>query len=686
MRRGDTAIPAEMCGLQTARELVRRGDTAMLRYLIYAKHCEDVAYTAPDSWHWHNEQSVYPANYALLIDRGRAEYATCSDNRLRLRYGYQLVRLAHYGGFREQAVQMYDSMVAANPTSSIIRYYAMLQQAGVRAKDGAMPAALYLLAQVFDHHAGGRWTALHDFNIDSSSMWDSTYAMAQNNHERSVLWMMRGLTEYQLDTKPMEEMVRLEPHNPRLDVMLLREVREVERRLYSERVTRPAKLRRAAGFEYVDWTWASSWLDSADDRRYPTRLARFVERCADRKMVANRALWYGVAGYMRIIDGDLATAVRDLEKADNLVQDNEELIRQILALRLLVQIRSSNHLSARTASLYTDALKWIGNYRSDVRPYAPEMVLLGQKFLKQGDVPRAAAAFAAGGHYIPMDAVLDIYATDTDLLQLQHLIASPGKRHLDTMLFNSFPLSQIEILDLRATRMMRRGRFADAVRFWDELDTLKPQRRTALDTLTVATMLERGAFEAVIDSTLPAEMSENWEPKERTMTRPAFAREMLRLQHLVRRSGADAERYNYTIARALNSTSMWGYSDQVWNGSLVLVIRYFYSPAKFPFNVSPITDRMVQASNTFLREYGSNRLAWHYFDQTRRITSDRELAAQCAFDMDEALKNPQTSYHPHPEKQDRTGYNLLRTRYRDTDFAEHILSNCGTYEWFTTHQ
>jgi hypothetical protein len=54
--------------------------------------------------------------------------------------------------------------------------------------------------------------------------------------------------------------------------------------------------------------------------------------------------------------------------------------------------------------------------------------------------------------------------------------------------------------------------------------------------------------------------------------------------------------------------------------------------------------------------------------------------------MDEALKNPQSSLLEVPERQDRTGYNLLRTRYRETVVAKRELSNCGTYEYFRAHR
>jgi hypothetical protein len=689
MRQGDSTISTEIRGSLTAKEILRRGDTAMLRYLIYAKLCESCAFTDP--YYWKNEPAT-PADFAGLIARGRAEYSTCRSETLRLRYGYQLVRLAHYGGFHQEAIHLYDSMVIPNPASSIVRYYTMLQRAGIQAKRQHRGEALYLLSQVFDHHADARWRALHDFNIDSSITWDTAYAMARTNHERSVLWMMRGLTEYTLDTKPIEEMVRLDPHDPRLDVMLLREVREVERRLYSDRVTKSATFRHTmnwrpgAQFEDNDYLWMPYWSDSSDNQRYATRLAQLAERCADRRLIPNRALWYAVAGYMRIIDGDFNRAERNLDRANVLVEGNRKLDRQILALRLLAQIRDNHHLSAAVVSQQMEALKWIDQYQSDGRPYVPEIVLLGQKFLKQGDVVRAAGAFARGGDWTAVSAVIDFYATDKDLLRLQRILQQPRRSLLDTMLFNSFPYSPLQIVDLRATRMMRRGRFVDAVRLWDELDTSKPYLRTTTDTVTVEAIVAAGEFEAVVDTLLPHQLPSDWKPVYRKFTRPAFAREIFRFQQLARQNPANAERYTFAIARAIFSTARWGYSDQLWDNWMVWRLRYHFSPTRYPFNISPVSSRMVRARNTFLREYGSNELARQYFDMVRRTTSNHELAARCAYEMDRARKDLKTRYHPRPRRQDRTGYNLLRTRYRKTDFAEHILSNCGTYEWFTTHQ
>lgn len=692
--RRPVTVPATMAGKRMAQELIRRRDTAALDYLCYAKECEPL--NLPDLNGWDAKAPPRPDTVAL-IRRGLELHARSASPALRLRCAYQLVRAANCGRAPELAVRLYDSLVAPNRTESVVRYYAMFHAYQSLMMLGRPAEGLYLLSRIFDRcPEKRRWGALYYFRVGNEENWRKAYALARTSHERSVLWMMRGMVEYTLDITPMAEMLRQEPRDPRADVMLMREVREVERRVFSYRETRRRKkygMPAARGNVRVlipeDWTYFTTdpWRQQGNHEAYPLRLAAFVERSADRRLVADRALWYAVAGYLRIMTGGYAAADRSLDLAGKLVRGNERLALQIRALRLLRRIRSGRSLPTSVVSDYTDALTWMDRYRSEFRRYAPALSMLGQKLLRQGDVPRAAAAFAKGRADMAVSLLLDVYATDRDLRNLQNLLDRPRRRPLDTFLFNRFPYTAADIVDLRATRAMRRGRFAEAVALWRMLERRYGRAIDSVDTTIAPDSEDLGwgreyaRFHARVDTTLPFEPGFSDDRDLPEYTRGTFALEMLRLRRLAARNRRSAPRYYYAIARALRSTPYWGYSHRIWDGQLLWTLRYF-SPLDYPFNQPVLSRRMARAQMTFLQEYGSNELARSYFERARRATRDRELAADCVWRMIDALKHPQTSYHTPPLKDPRD-FALLRSRYGSTMTVRSARSTCALYEAFS---
>ena len=321
-----------------------RKDADLLQYLLYAAECSPHAWSGDE---WESVEADIPA-MNRLIEKGLRLHKSTTSNFLKLRYGFQLVRLARYAGEYDRAEVFYRDLIASNPTRSPIRYWGLGHVAGAVRLQGNFPRSNYLFSHVFDSCEGNREIALRDFRIPDETVWKQVYALAKNDHERTRLHLMRGLKNRRLDFDYMREMYRLEPASPQLDLALLRELHRIESFLYDNMVTRDLEVKRTGRFSYYDaydpetGTWTeketnveSSWredyqrhiasqnnwdsiyfyrYDEETEERhlekilsggeYVREFRRFVLEKAKEGKVREPALWYMVAGYIDMMDGD----------------------------------------------------------------------------------------------------------------------------------------------------------------------------------------------------------------------------------------------------------------------------------------------------------------------------------------------------------------------------------------------
>ena len=118
-------------------EFAKKHKQALL-YLAYSKYLEPYMRIIPgedndlDYWDFSDEYEHHAGDLdydkvkTVLTKSWNAE----SDAELKLRYGYQLVRLAHYTRRFEEAVQLFDTYVEPLNLYTEMYYYALSQKAG----------------------------------------------------------------------------------------------------------------------------------------------------------------------------------------------------------------------------------------------------------------------------------------------------------------------------------------------------------------------------------------------------------------------------------------------------------------------------------------------------------------------------------------------------------------------------
>jgi tetratricopeptide (TPR) repeat protein len=683
------AIPDSIAGNALAQDIARRRDIESLRYIIFARRCEG-ATIADTPWESKEQDSTELAGLAV---RGEAEYAGCRSEFLKLRYAYQLVRLAHMSGDYPTAIERYDRLVEPNPTRSIIRYWALGYKAGALKMLGDLPRSFYLFSQVFDSCEEHRELAMRDFTPADESEWNQTLELAGNDHERATLWMMRGLADDLLALGPLEKMYRFEPGSPRLEAMLLHQVELVEETIYSQQVTQThdRRSRRSSRSIEGEPVTAVGYIDS---------LENFTAVAARNGNVHDGALWFVTAGYLALMGGEFDRSRSLLDEALRVEQGNPDIIHQARLLRYLVSARRQEPFGAVDEEGVVAELEWLrekGMKNRHVK-YDKAMLALARKYLTQGDVPKAALCFNAGGDDVSMASLLDMYASNDELARLDERIVARSGNLFERKLLDSFPLGHNEMLDLRGTRLLRQGRYGEALELFRSIVPGYWSRRVADigspayglpairwlgsgygdSTEAVPVMRDFGASQGEAD---PDGGEKNG---EETFNKLTFTERIAGLQQKAQSVPAHADSAYLAMANLFYNSTYWGYSGVLWRGNLVFDLRWYLSPDGYPFNLPAVAERMARGERNFYREYGSRETARAYYDRARQATKNRELAAFCCYMMDISRKQPQTSLHPtlSEDQQDRTGYNMLKDQYRATRFYSQIMRDCGTYAYF----
>ncbi|MEM9824231.1 MAG: hypothetical protein AAF985_24310, partial [Bacteroidota bacterium] len=110
-----------------ARHLERHQCNETIDYLIYAKKCEPHV-SRRDAWDNTPRDVVRMKN---LIAEGRRIFRKLKSNYIRLRYAYQMIRLAHYSGDYEQTLELYEELLPkVEPIESILHNWILGHKAG----------------------------------------------------------------------------------------------------------------------------------------------------------------------------------------------------------------------------------------------------------------------------------------------------------------------------------------------------------------------------------------------------------------------------------------------------------------------------------------------------------------------------------------------------------------------------
>ena len=665
------------------RDWRERNDPSTVDYLLFAKACEPYVTDAYMEWLWSRDRGNYERikpeaietmDSLILVAR---EHAVTGPSRfLRIRYGYQAVRLAHYAGEYARCIGLYDTLLAPVTSASPIKMWALANKAGAQRALGMEAEAAHNFSLVFARDAGRRFSCFQSFRIRSDSVWQQCLNLCLSTDEKVMMYFLRGIRPRSDALLEMKEIYALDRSSDLLEILLVREVAKLEAELIGVAEEYPPFYRREQREHALG---------------YLTELNAFIAVCVREGKTRQPEVWKLAEGYTDYMLGDagparavfaelarestneqilsqvkvfeLATSISQITTANRAVEDS--LFTAVTAIPAPLSSRSEeeeefgsststqNYLVSyflnSMAPVYEsegDTLKaFLCRYPLNIVKYNPTInaidgfLTLAEKSNKSA-FEKYLLEFGAGGRtaYLPYED------------------ASP--------FFFYHPLGPVDFLkEIKATLFLADDHLVDAIRLYGQVPESPPYG------------LQADPFSSRINDCRDCDFKA---PPAHRYYKQTLAQRLLFLQQKILERPDSAAQYHFLLGNAYYNMTHFGNSSEA--------LDYNRNP-EFGFLPGVYYGNSFQAD----AEYVDCSRALEHYDAAMRLAEtkgDTERAAQCCF---MAAKCEQNAFYTSKDK--GGGVMVKNFKYRNyfkkmikdfsaTEYYEEALKECKYFNAF----
>ncbi len=653
-KKGSTELGFPFKGNTFAECIVYNGCDEVVQYIKFARRCEQ--YVIPKASKWR----LQPDNLSSmqgLIRIGQQLMDETDSHFLKMRYAYQVIRLAHYSRQWNQTVQLFRDLIpkVEQRKPSIITFWALGHVAGALQQLGKYGEAAYRFATVFRFCASKRGQAFESFQLRDDNDWNTALHLCKDDEERATLYLLRAGKYKSTFQQDMEAAYKADPSNPQLTLMLVSHVQFFEKRLLRTPATDRrfkkdilAKRQKDAGIQLIDFQ-------------------KFVRRVVKEGIVHDLTAWRCIDGYLEIIAKDLYAAEKTFQEVERTLEKEENAVvyqRQIEIWRTLAEINSLD-----------TGRRFDYNKAASIRTYKsfkdhPDLALYLQDMISEYYETKNMTGLAILTVYGPNGI---LYNPSIPVLDQMIYLARQGNEDFaqSTAAYDtSSGRTQMEarLLEIKGITLFNRGNPEAAMLVHNSM------RRTDASVLPKYSPFK----ESIRDGEPPANAIDSLQ-----LSTVEFVRKMIDFEQVARAnealSPADAAKFYYLLGLGYYNTSWFGYEWEV---------RDF---KRDPYNWNRLAQGPVfPLMHSYSGNYENLDLdkAILYFEKALEFAgNDRELQAEIVFmaarcQQKEWFCTPSCSYKPGsklipviPAPYNRF-YNLLLQQYKDTNFATKAIKEC----------
>lgn len=681
------AIPDSVKQNSMTKYFIAEKDLEALGYLMYAKKVEPHVAETDDIWSPLSRDSIAMSK---LIKDGRQLYAASKKNLFKLKYAYQMLRLAHYSNQFTEAIKIYDNYIAANTEQSILQPLSLALKAGALYRIGDKKQATYLYSKAFastnakriSNYKSFSWTVEYN-NITHYK--EECLALCKNNEEKANMLVMFALNNPSNDLSTIENIYSLSPTNKALETLVTREVNKIEEHYLSGELHKDA---RKSSYDYY-------WYNTNDSTNAPYKeevqpFISFLNKVSQDGNGNNKGLYLVAAAYLSYVGKDLVNADKYLTAAKKLTL-TQKVNDQWYLTNLLVTISKQNKIDADFERQLLPSIKWLEQKAKADTPFANSsnyfkpMIwtkfyrdffteVLAPLYRKQGDnykealaigtaeainipnVDRYSSEWSSGASY------LRNYMTSKDVEKLFALQQSKSRNTFEDYLVTHNTIKKKNVIDFAGTAYLRDYDFDNAITWFKKEAGNKEIKITTNPFIEL--LYDR-------EEALPSE-------KKFSTTKLAFAKEMKRLLQLTQTDKANAAKYFYKMALGMYNITYYGHA---WK--LVQYDRSGSDGYYIPDNAS-----------SFQKEYYGCFSAHEYFEKAMKAATDNNFKARCLFMMakctQKQLHQPQYSeYENNWNEMDKAQEKYQETfknnryfptfvkDYQNTPFYKEAFNSCS---------
>lgn len=632
-------------------------DQEALQYIQYAKKVQPYVIGDESSWEPIQRDSI---GMDQMIKEGQGLFKTAKKDFIKLKYGYQLVRLAHYSKRYGDAIKWYDEYVADNKSKTILQSLSLALKAGALYHIGEQKKAAILFSKVFTETDINRVSNYLSFlwsrsiGIDRQAYLD----LCKNDHERVsmlILFALAGGTDSEIST--IQKIYQLDPLNKALEVLVVREINKLE-----ENYLTPMLHNQKGGTTfYLNYGWYENQANQTKKQQV-NELAVFLDSAAKSNNVSNQGLFETGAAYLYLMANDYQSATRCVE-ATNKMKLTQKVKDQLSLTNLLLTINAKDTIDAAFENQLLPSIKWlqqkaekedavkvdyseIRQWRTFYRNLMSEV--LAKRYHAQGELYKEALVIGAADRiynntqantYLMSIEFLHNEMESKDVEKLYALQTSNNKTGYDNYLIKFSAITKADVTDFMGTVYLREYNYATAIKWFNK--TKKNEKDPIKTNPFIELLYDQ-------ESDLPGEVFKT--------TKLDFAKEMRRLENLLNTDKSNASKYYYKMALGMYNITYYGHAWQL--------VQYW--------RTSTDGYSIPKDANAFQKEYYGCFKAHDYFKKAMNASPDKNFKAKCLFMMarcaQKQLQQPQYKDFPETDYNkgnDYSKYNAAADKYRN---------------------
>ena len=647
MRQKDGRLSGQFASNTFARHLQQNKCEEAVDYLIFAKRSEPHVIST-SSWNQTQRDTVA---MQFLIKDGLKEFKKTKSHYFKLRYAYQLIRLAHYKKDYVQTLALYDYLLPKTDNNpSLIEDWIEGHKAGALMGLGRNVEAAYIYSKIFHKTPSKRASAYQSFTIKTDEEWDACLRLCQSDEERAMLYALRANDPNSLAVEDMEAIYHINPKNEHLELLLVREIQKLEKDLLGGDFNKNKKN-----------NWRYHKVPRKQAGKNLLDLLKLVLLAGEEQQVTNPILWQIAEGYLELLGGDYYAAKNTLGHLKGKIED------EVLAEQLDVLIMVAN----------IDGLEEVNTKMEDLI-VSYEKTTLFKKYPDFGRFVKDKLTFLyheqgyEGKAFLEEHTLKELkYNPRLDLIEELIALCQKEKRSKleDEMVLKSDKVTTIEsdLWDLKGTYYLGQMQLESALEAYrqmprkdrDDFGLFNPFREMFTDCVNCR-IIDTAAYNKTF-----------------------ILEQILELEYKAKADMEKGAAYYYQIGNALYNMSYFGYewevADYFRSGSSWSVLKS--GEAVFASIGAPFGNH----------ETVNCSLPLYYYDKAFRLTNNPELGARAAFmaakcQQNQFFTNKGSDYSiynnqiPYVTAAYRQYFNILKDYYSETAFYEEVVEECLYFE------
>ena len=639
-------------------EFVKKHKQALL-YLAYTKYLEPYMRIIPDpdldvyGWWWDEkyEHNAGELDYNKVKNVLTTSWKAEKDDELKLRYGYQLVRLAHYTRRYKEAVQLFDQYVKPLNMRTEMYYYALSQKAGALRGLGETEQANREFVHVFANSTDLKTVAYSSmtFGEENDINFADFVAGAADDNERIDTYFMMGYSDFNNPVNEIGKIVAINPNAIQAKVLMVRTVNLVERALLSTSLTWDSDDNEA---RYPSWKSGQS-----ETMAFFNQAIRLSDKQRDNS--SDKNFWNLTSSYLHFLNNDYDQASNYLAN----VKSNDDLymttVRNLTAYidicrRPTIDADAERDLFSKYSGLITGETE--GSFNNAYNSFVG--LVLTNRYARQEETAKSYLVLnhLKGLEYGPNEKLLDEIQTFLNKKKktpLEEYLANKGTAELGD--YNNY------IAYFKGVLRLTEGNLKEAKKLFEKQTRLKVSKRIFGHNIVV----DYSGYEGDV---MVVDYVNEFPFIRDNMTELDVTDALMQLQKIGDKKGDEAAKANYLIANFFYNVSVTGY------------YRHYL---RFDNNNGFCYDKYGSYGDEPYKN--TLQLSSTYLDKAMKTASDNELKAHIVFAQ---AKNAQQMM----EAENVSSWEYTRVvpdfqfdildQFKGTVYQQKVYSNCLYYSHY----